>query len=248
MNDKYIRSIKIDWSRIEARSYLHHIKVLKSMGLLEFKKNITFFVGENGTGKSSLLEAIAASYGFNAEGGNMNYRFSTADDVSELQNAICLIRGHKKVEQNANYFFRAESFFNVASKAEEYREGTPKEIYYARYGGKSLHEQSHGESFLVYFQSFKDQGIYLMDEPEAALSPQRQLTLFIEIARRAKKGAQFIIASHSPILLGIPDADIISFDGEKIHRCEYEETESYNVMEMFINNHQQLINELLKEV
>lgn len=247
MNDKYIRSVKIDWNKIQVKSYLRNIKALKSMGLLEFRKNITFFVGENGSGKSTLLEAIAANYGFNAEGGNMNYRFSTADDVSELQSAIYLIKGHKKVEQNENYFFRAESFFNVASKAEEYREETPKEVYYSRYGGKSLHEQSHGESFLAYFLSFADQGIYLMDEPEAALSPQRQLTLFIEIARRAKAGAQFIIASHSPILLGIPEADIISFDGGKIHHCEYEETESYNITEMFINNRHKLISELLKE-
>ncbi len=147
----------------------------------------------------------------------------------------------------SNYFFRAESFFNVASKAEDYRDVTPKETYYARYGGKSLHEQSHGESFLAYFQSFDQAGLYIMDEPEAALSPQRQLTLFIQIAKMADRGSQFMIASHSPILLGIPGADILSFDEGKPRRCRYEDTESYQVMEMFINHREYLIKRLLDE-
>lgn len=124
---------------------------------------------------------------------------------------------------------------------------TPKEIYYDRYGGKSLHEQSLGESFLAYFQSFDQEGLYIMDEPEAALSPQRQLTLFIQIAKMAENGSQFIIASHSPILLGIPGADIISFDEGVMRRCGYEETESYQVMEMFINHRERLIEGLLNE-
>ena len=156
-------------------------------------------------------------------------------------------KGYRRAKQNSNYFFRAESFFNVLSKAEDYRDDTPAEIYYSRYGGKSLHEQSHGESFLAYFQSFHLEGLYIMDEPEAALSPQRQLTLFIQLVKMARAGAQLLIASHSPILLGIPDADIISFDDGCIHRCSYEDTESYQVMEMFINQRERLINGLLKE-
>ena len=247
MNDQYIRAVKIDWDKINANSYLKGIEALRNMDTLEFSKNITFFVGENGTGKSTLLEAIAVAYGFNPEGGTLNYRFSTFEDVSELENVIRLVKGYRKAGQNANYFFRAESFFNVASKAEDYRAGTPKEAYYSMYGGKSLHEQSHGESFLAYFQSFNKNGLYLMDEPEAALSPQRQLTLLIHIVKMAKAGAQFIIASHSPILLGTPDADIISFDEGKIHRCQYEETESYYITQMFINNRNRLLEELLRE-
>lgn len=245
MNDNFIQSIRIDWKQVDQDSYLHSIEALKSMDILKFQKNVTFFVGENGTGKSTLLEAIAVAYGFNPEGGTLNYRFSTFDDVSKLSGAIRMAKGYRRAR--SNYFFRAESFFNVASKAEDYRDTTPKEIYYRRYGGKSLHEQSHGESFLAYFQSFEKEGLYLMDEPEAALSPQRQLTLLLQIAKMAKKGSQFIIATHSPILLGIPGADIISFDDGVMRRCRYEETESYQVMEMFINHRDQLIKCLLDE-
>lgn len=245
MDHKFIQSISIDWNKIDHDLYLHSIDALKNMEVLDFQKNITFFVGENGTGKSTLIEAIAVAYGFNPEGGTMNYRFSTFDDVSQLSSAIRMVKGYRRAK--SNYFFRAESFFNVASKAEDYRDMTPKEIYYDRYGGKSLHEQSHGESFLAYFQSFDQEGLYIMDEPEAALSPQRQLTLFIQIAKMAENGSQFIIASHSPILLGIPGADIISFDEGVMRRCGYEETESYQVMEMFINHRERLIERLLNE-
>lgn len=245
MNEKFIQSIRIDWSQIRGDSYLQEIEAIRGMEALHFPENITFFVGENGTGKSTLLEAIAVAYGFNPEGGTIHYRFSTFDDVSELSQAIRMTKGYRRAQ--SNYFFRAESFFNVASKAEDYRDGTPKEIYYRRYGGKSLHEQSHGESFLAYFQSFHQAGLYLMDEPEAALSPQRQLSLFIQIAQMAEVGSQFIIATHSPILLGIPGADIVSFDDGVMKRCRYEETESYQVMEMFINNRELLIERLLDE-
>ncbi len=245
MDDKFIRSLRIDWGKISRNSYLKGIPALCKANFLEFQKNITIFVGENGTGKSTLLEAIAVAYGFNPEGGTLNYRFSTFDDVSELNQGVTLTKGCRRA--TSNYFFRAESFFNVASKAEDYRGYTPKEVYYARYGGKSLHEQSHGESFLAYFQSFEEAGLYLMDEPEAALSPQRQLSLFLQISKMADAGSQFILASHSPILLGIPGADIISFDNGELKRCTYEDTESYQVMEMFINHRDVLVGRLLDE-
>lgn len=238
----FIRNIRIDWSKIEEYSYLREIPAFVNLKGMDFTRNITFLVGENGTGKSTLLEAVAVAYGFNPEGGTINYRFSTYDDVSELSTAIQMTKGFLRPE--GSYFFRAESFFNVATKAEDYRDFSSRPLMY---GGRSLHGQSHGESFLAFFQTFSGRGLYIMDEPEAALSPQRQLTLFIQIARMAEAGAQFIIATHSPILLGIPGAEILSFDGGEVHPCEYEETESYQVTEMFINNRDTLTERLLRD-
>ena len=157
-----------------------------------------------------------------------------------------MIRGSRRAKKG--YFLRAESFYNVASQTEVYRDTTPKEIYYAMYGGKSLHEQSHGESFLALVQeNFSPDGLYILDEPEAALSPQRQLTLLLEIARLSGQGAQFLIATHSPIFLGLPGAQILSLDGGRLHSCEYADTESYRVMEMFINNREELLRFLWEE-
>ena len=233
----HIKGLSIDWDKIETHSYLRGIDAIAGLDLLEFHKPITYFVGENGSGKSTLLEAIAVAYGFNPEGGTKNYRFSTYDSHSELCEAIRLIKGIRK--PGWGYFLRAESFYNVATAEDEYSRGP---------GGRPqhLHERSHGESFMVMAQSnFRSNGVYLLDEPEAALSPQRQLTLLLEIVRCAKAQSQFIIVTHSPILLGIPDAEILSFDDGRIHRCSYEETESYQITEMFINNREQILHHLL---
>lgn len=246
MNDQFIKEVRIDWNRIDTYSYLRNIPALQFKEPLVFDHNVTFFVGENGSGKSTLLEGIAVAYGFNPEGGTKNYNFSTFDSHSELHDAVHLVRGVRK--PRGSYFLRAESFYNVASKAEDYRDGEDMRIYYAKYGGKSLHQQSHGESFLALIQgNFVEKGIYILDEPEAALSPQRQLTLLIEIDRLARLGAQFIIASHSPILLGLPGARILSFDEGQIHPCEYCETDSYQVTEMFINNREYFLKRLLQK-
>lgn len=240
MDNKFIQAIEIKWEKIDECSYLRDIPALRELKRLRFDRNITFFVGENGTGKSTLLEAIAVAYGFNPEGGTMNYRFDTYNDVSELSEGLRIMKGFRR--PRGSYFFRAESFFNLATKAEEYDRDNPNGH---SYGGRGLHDQSHGESFLSFFQTFNREGLYLMDEPEAALSPQRQLTLFIQIAKMAEEGAQFLIATHSPILLGIPGAEILSFDEGRIHPCAYEETESYQVTEMFINNREALVHRLL---
>ena len=238
MNNQFIQGVMFDWDKIDDDSYLKKIEAFKGIERLEFHNSITFFVGENGSGKSTLLEAIAIAHGFNPEGGTKNYFFSTHDTQSELYDVIRISRGYRK--EKWGYFLRAESFYNVATQEEEYAD---IEHPSARY-----HEKSHGESFLELAQNnLRANGLYLFDEPEAALSPQRQLTLLMEIYRCAKEGAQFFIVTHSPILLGIPDADIYCFDNGSIHLCAYEETESYQVTEMFINNRYALLDRFLKE-
>ena len=237
MNDLYIREINIDWSFVNENSYLRKIPVLSSLNHLAFHRNITFFAGENGTGKSTLLEGIAVASGFNAEGGTRNYAFSTYDDVSELSEAIRIIRGARKLR--FGYFLRAESFYNVASAT--------MTLYNDDGTLPDYHSESHGESFLTFITRCDPNGLYLMDEPEAALSPQRQLTLLIHLMSMAEKGAQFIIATHSPILLGIPNAEILSFDGDTLHPLEYEETESYKITKLFVENRQRILKELMEE-
>lgn len=238
MNNQFIQGVLFDWDKIDNDSYLKKIEAFRNVEKLEFTNPITFFVGENGSGKSTLLEAIAVAHGFNPEGGTKNYAFSTHDTHSELYNAIRIVKGYRK--EKWGYFLRAESFYNVATQEEEYADISHPS---ARY-----HEKSHGESFLALAQNnLKANGLYLFDEPEAALSPQRQLTLLMEIYRCAKEGAQFFIVTHSPILLGIPNAEIYCFDNGSIHLCSYEETESYQVTEMFINNRTALLGRLLED-
>ena len=236
MDERFIRSIFIDWTLIGDDSYLREIEALKDLKTLDFNSNVTFFVGENGSGKSTLLEAMAIASGFNPEGGTKNYSFSTYDSHSELYDAIRVVRGSRKARWG--YFLRAESFYNVATLEERYAdEGHESQKY---------HEKSHGESFLALAQNqLRPGGLYFFDEPEAALSPERQLTLLTEIYNCAAGGSQFIIATHSPILLGMPGAEILSFDSGVIHPCEYEDTESYQVTEMFINDRKRLLDRLL---
>lgn len=234
-----LRGLRIDWEEIDEESYLRQIPAIAGMRDMEFSGGVTFFVGENGSGKSTLLEAIAVCYGFNPEGGTRNYRFSTYDSHSELCRAMTLVKGTGK--PGWGYFLRAESFYNVATAEDRYSHeigGRPQ--YY--------HERSHGESFLALAQSqFRGRGLYLLDEPEAALSPQRQLTLLCEIARSVKEGGQFIIVTHSPILLGIPDAQILSFDNGPVRPVSYEETDSYQVTKLFLENRDQMLKRLLEE-
>lgn len=236
MNEQFIQQVRINWNEIDRYSYLREIDAIKDIKSLDFQYPITFFVGENGSGKSTMLEAMAIAYGFNPEGGTKNYSFSTYDSHSELCDAIVLSKGYRRAKWG--YFLRAESFYNVATQEEEY----------ARSGGRPqhFHEMSHGESFLAAAQSqLRPNGIYFFDEPEAALSPQRQLTLLMEIHRCAQQGAQFFIVTHSPILLGIPDAEILSFDDGQVHPILYEETDSYKITEMFIHNREQILRQLL---
>ena len=244
----FIRAVDIDWNEVSPDSYLRDIPALRLEEPLRLEHGVTFFVGENGTGKSTLLEGIAVAWGFNPEGGGRNYRFSTYDSHSELHRAVRIVRNPGKPRHS--YFLRAESFYNVASKAEEYRLSglgeSSEQDFYARYGGKALHHQSHGESFMHLAEGeFRPGGLYLLDEPEAALSPQRQLSLLALIHDLTRQGAQFIIASHSPILLGLPGACILSFDDGAAHPCQWRDTESYRVTELFINQRERLLRQLL---
>lgn len=238
MNNLFIREVLFEWNKVDKHSYLREIEAINGVEKIDFTNPITFFVGENGSGKSTLLEAIAIAHGFNPEGGSKNYLFSTRDSHSELCNAIKISRGYRK--EKWGYFLRAESFYNVATQEEEYADYSHPSAGY--------HAKSHGESFLALAQSnLQPDGLYIFDEPEAALSPQRQLTLLMDIYRCAKEGAQFIIVTHSPILLGIPDSEIYCFNNGQIHTCSYEETDSYQVTEMFINNREILLKKLLEE-
>ena len=238
MNDNYLKGFRIDWDKVPKDSYLQRIGALRKIDELYFDNQITFFVGENGSGKSTLLEALAVNYGFNREGGSRNYNFSTFDEAEELKDVLTIYKAPKKYEYN--YFFRAETFFNVASKENEYQKGPGGDPQY-------YHEKSHGEGFLHLFEKLASaRGLYLFDEPEAALSLSRQLSLFSLICKAAKRGSQFIIISHSPILLGIPDADIFSFEEDGIKKISYEETQSYKIMKSFIEHRQLMIDELLK--
>jgi predicted ATPase len=194
---------------------------------LEFRSNVTFFVGENGSGKSTLLEAVAKCCGFNPEGGGRDHHFQTRADSDDLAGALRLSWLPKVAD---GFFMRAESFYNFATYLDEV--STLK-----RYGDVSLHRQSHGESFLALFVNRFDRGLYILDEPEAALSPQRQLS-FLKMVHDLESGgrAQFLIASHSPILLAYPGATLLSMDGGPIHELAYKETEHYKLTKDFLDS------------
>lgn len=236
MDGLFIHEAIINWGKIPAHSYLRDIPSLSGVEELGFSRAVTFFVGENGSGKSTLLEAMAVAYGFNPEGGTRNYNFSTRDSHSPLHEALRLAKGARRAMHG--YFLRAESFYNVATQEESYVDpGHPS---------KGYHLRSHGESFLAIAQEYlRPGGIYFFDEPEAALSPQRQMTLLLEIHRCAQAGAQFFIVTHSPILLALPGAEILTFDQGPVHPCAYEETESYQVTKMFVNGREKILKELL---
>lgn len=186
---------------------------------------VTFFVGENGCGKSTLIEAIAIRAGFNPEGGTKNFNASQRPSESSLKDYVRLARGARR--ERSGFFLRAETMFNVSTEAEQY----------AAYGWAELHEMSHGEAFLwVAVNKFHEGGLFILDEPEAALSPQRQLALMIRMHQLAKAGSQLIISTHSPILLAYPGASIFLLDRDGIHRTRYEDTEHYAVTRAFLQD------------
>jgi len=246
---QYISEIHFD-NKLNNDSYLNKLPVVKYLSkekILSFSSNVTFFVGENGTGKSTLLEAIAVAYGFNAEGGSKNFTFSTKATHSELFDHITIA---KRGYAEDGFFLRAESLYNVATNIDD-MDSLPSfdAPVIEGYGGVSLHNQSHGESFLTIIQNrFFGNGIYILDEPEAALSPMKLLTLMAEINNLVKKNSQFIIATHSPILMTFPNAEIFEFSQEGIKKVTYTETEHFRLSKSFLDNPEKMLHYLFNDI
>jgi len=223
----FLHRIRSDPARMNGTGFPFNVPAFRDGIELEFPTPVTFFVGENGSGKSTLLEALAEICGFNPEGGNRDHLRETREDRSELAQALTLSWLPKMTE---GFFMRAESFYNFAS----YLDGVSN---FRAYGGKSLHHQSHGESFFALFQNRFEHGLYILDEPEAALSPQRQLA-FLRIIHdlETPRHAQFLIATHSPILLAYPGATLYQLQDDGIRKAAYRETDHYLVTKDFLNN------------
>jgi predicted ATPase len=224
---------------IDQDTYPHNIAAVKTLGRLKFHPDVTFFVGENGAGKSTVLEAIALALGFSPEGGTKNVQLETTKSVSTLHEALRLSHSFRKPKDS--YFLRAESFFNVATYMDNvgYLEG---------YGNRSLHARSHGEAFMsLLTEKFRGKGLYLLDEPEAALSPNRQLAALRAIHDLVQDESQFIIATHSPILLSYPNAKIIRFDIDGISQVKFEDTDHFSVTRDFLNNYQNRLRKLFAD-
>ncbi|AKU23979.1 AAA family ATPase [Massilia sp. MB5] len=233
----YLQRVSADYGRADLDAFPFTIPAVRELSAIDFHPDVTFFIGENGSGKSTLMEAIALALGFSMEGGTLNVRLNTASHDSALRDALKLSRSFRKPSDH--YFFRAESFFNVATYMEEMG-------YLQGYGG-SLHARSHGEAFMsVLVNKFQGRGLYLLDEPEAALSPNRQLAALSAIDQLVKQDSQFIIVTHSPILLSYPNAKILCFDSGGITEMAYEDTEHYAVTRDFLNHYQRRLQQLLE--
>jgi predicted ATPase len=226
-------------------TYPFNVPALQSLRTLTFAPSrITFFTGENGSGKSTLLEAIALNYGLSLEGGNRNFNFDpdvSSGDTAPLARALKL--SFRPVRTGEGFFFRAETLFNLATAMDE--TGSM-----GAYDGASLHERSHGEAFMAVLDyKFRRSGLFLLDEPEAALSPQRQLSFLILLHQtlRDYPDAQFIISTHSPILLALPGAQILSFDEDGIRPIAYEDTPAFLITRRFLNAPEVMLQRLLSE-
>lgn len=249
LSNQFVIDVKLKREKVaDFSTYPFNLPAVAHLDSVKLHPNVTFFVGENGTGKSTLLEAIAVAAGFNPEGGSKNFSFSTRASHSELENYIRLSRGVKKPK--GGYFLRAESFFNVASEIESLDEDDnlvagPKIISY--YGNRSLHEQSHGESFMaLLLNRFSGSSLYVLDEPEAALSPARQLTMLARLHALVEAGSQFIIATHSPIIMSYPDAMIYTLQPTGLEATDFEDTEHFQLTRQFMNNHRGMLERLLE--
>ncbi|APR87015.1 ABC transporter, ATP-binding protein [Minicystis rosea] len=224
-----VRDKVTDWS-----VHPFSIPAVAGLGRLPLHRAVTFFVGENGAGKSTLIEAIAIKAGFNPEGGSKNFTSKHRPSESSLHEHLRLARGARR--EKTGFFLRAETMFNVSTEAEAYR----------AYGWDDLHAKSHGEAFLwVVLNRFGPNGLYILDEPEAALSPSRQLALLGRMHQLVTEGCQFIVSTHSPILMAYPNARICLLGRDGIRTVRYEDTEHYAVTKVFLSDHQRMIREII---
>lgn len=233
---------------IPRSNYLAKLPVIKNLNKMDgvqFTKPVTFIVGENGVGKSTLIEGIAVAMGFNPEGGTVNFSFSTKESHSNLHEYLTVSRGYKR--HRDGFFLRAESFYNVASNIDDIdsEPGLGAKVI-SSYGGVSLHKQSHGESFMALVENrFYGNGLYILDEPEAALSPMRLMRLMYCIKELVAKNSQFIISTHSPILITFPGAEVLEITQEGIQSVNYKDTEHFMITKRFMDAPEKIVEELL---
>ena len=243
--EHYLISAELRRDKVQSfDNFPFYIPSVQHLEKLTFHPAVTFLVGENGAGKSTLLEAIATAWGFNPEGVSKNFNFATHNSHSNLSEYLRLSKGIKRPKDG--FFLRAESFYNVATEIEKLDQelGGPPVI--ASYGGKSLHNQSHGESFFALLMNrFNGKGLYMLDEPEAALSPTRQMAMIARMHTLVTQESQFIIATHSPIIMAYPNAQIYLIDEKGIKIVSYTETEHFSVTKNFLNKYERFIEDLI---
>ncbi|WP_047985472.1 AAA family ATPase [Ornithinibacillus californiensis] len=245
---QYLKSIDLKSDEIHSHDkFPLNLPVIRHFEKIDFHPNVTYIVGENGMGKSTLLEGIAVGLGFNPEGGTLNFNFSNYDSHSDLHHYLRIAKAGYRPKNS--FFFRAESFYNLATNIEE----LDREMSYGgkiidSFGGKSLHEQSHGESFFAAFiHRFGENGLYILDEPEAALSPLRQMSMLARIHELVNEESQFIVSTHSPLIMAYPNAKIIQLTEDGMEELKLEETNHYQTMQQFFENKDRLLHHLLGE-
>lgn len=238
----YVKRVLLERDRVPSfDEYPFCIPAVRNLHDLTLHPKVTYFVGDNGTGKSTLLEAIAVNFGFNAEGGSRDFNFSTRASHSSLHEYIKVAKGI--IRPKDHFFLRAESFYNVATEVDNLGLNHTES-----YDNRSLHDQSHGESFFTLMtRRFRGNGLYLLDEPEAALSPTRQMSVLTIMHNLIRKDSQFIIVTHSPIILAYPESTIYLFSEEAITPVEYTETEHYTVTRDFLDRRERLLEILLSD-